>query len=612
MASRNGETAKGEDRVLRVYEAYAKKPWVRFYDEGVEAEIEIPEIPLYKFLQDAASYKGPAPGGAGKAPGAVMIIAKGLEYWFGWREIYNMARRFASFLKRLGIGKGDTVALYLPNSPQFIVAYYGALIAGATVSPMSILYSPREIIGHIDKSGAKILVAFNFEDYGERVKKALDTARDKLKAVVWTGLKDSMRSGLARFLFSMKYRNAEVKVKEDNFNYKWEKIIKKYRPLPEDEFARINPKEDVAALMFTGGTTGIPKGVELTHYNLVANVYQIDAWYKRGSKGVDVFVGALPWFHIYGQTAVMNASIFRIATLLIFPRFDVDTIMHAIEKYKANLFHGVPLMYQMILKSYREGRRYNLTSLEACISGAAPLPMAVAEEFEAITGAKLREGYGLTEASPVTHVNPILGEARRGSIGLPLPNTIAAVADPENPELLEPGVVGELVVSGPQVMKGYRGMEEENRRVFFDCCGRRWLRTGDMAYMDEDGYFYIVDRKKDMIKYKGYSVFPREIEEVLYRHECVAEAAVIGVPHEEYTEVPKAFIVLRDECKNRPLDEVREDILKHLKENLAFYKIPKEIEFRDTLPKSAVGKILRRVLREEELRRLERRHSPSS
>ena len=595
MASEGGTGRPVEE----IFNMYASKPWLRSYDENVPDTIEIPEIPLYRFLQDSARNYG-------ARLAAVFILQENLEPKFTYREIYDLARRFASFLKSKGVGKGDVIALFLPNSPQFIIAYYGALMTGATVSPMSILYTPREIRDHLAKSKAKVLVSIDLKGYGDKVLDALEEDSARLEAVVWTGIQDTL-GGIARMLFKLKMRKQLLKIKENETNYTLQNILKKYSALPESQFAKVNPKEDIAALMFTGGTTGTPKGVELTHYNLVSNVYQIDAWYKRGTKGKDVFVGALPWFHIYGQTAVMNAAIYRAGTILVFPQFKVDLVMYAIEKYKANLFHGVPLMYQMIINSPRV-REYNLRSLEACISGAAPLPVAVAEEFERLTGAKLREGYGLTEASPVTHVNPILGRAKKGSIGLPLPNTIAAVAHPEEPLLLKPGEVGELVVSGPQVMKGYHNMPEENKKVFFECCGRKWLRTGDMAYMDDDGYFFIVDRKKDMIKYKGYSVFPREIEEVLYRHPCVLEAAVIGKPHPEFFEIPKAFIVLKPECRGRNEEEIREDIRKYLKENLAPYKVPKEIEFRDELPKSAVGKILRRSLREEELRKSGKGH----
>ncbi|MEB3816429.1 MAG: long-chain fatty acid--CoA ligase [Desulfurococcales archaeon] len=595
MSSRG---SSGES-VEKIAEQYLSKPWVKYYDEGVPETIEIPEIPLYSFLMDSAK-KFP------DRDATIFILTERAITKLKYARIYDLARRFASFLKDEGIGKGDVIALFLPNSPQFIIAYYGALFAGATVTPMNILYRPEEIARQLRDSGATLLVSINLKDFADRAMLGVEES-GTVEKIVWTGFEDFL-GGLAGFLYKLRMRKEIMKIAEDRKNLKLSTLLRKYEPLQEKSFADINPREDIAVIMYTGGTTGVPKGAELTHYNLVSNVYQIDAWYKRGTKGKDVFVGALPWFHIYGQTTVMNAAIFRAATILVFPRFNVDLVMWAIERFKANLFHGVPLMYQMIINSPNV-KRYDLRSLEACISGAAPLPEAVATKFEEITGARLREGYGLTETSPVTHVNPIFGKAKKLSIGLPLPNTIAAVADPEKPVLLPAGVSGELVISGPQVMKGYHNMPEENEAVFFECCGRRWLRTGDIAYMDEEGYFYIVDRKKDIIKYKGYSVYPREIEEVLYKHPCVLEAAVIGKPHPEYFEIPKAFIVVRPECKSRIAtpsgrEQLAKEIIEFARKKLAPYKVPKEVEFREELPKSAVGKILRRLLREEELKKL--------
>lgn len=570
----SAENEKGNEKTIEAFKAYSSKPWLKNYDESVPHEVEIPEVPLYQFLLDSAE----------SFPRRTAMIFYGTQ--ISYRRLARYAKKFAKFLKEQGIGKGDVVGIFLPNSPQFAIAYYGALLAGATVSPMNVLYSAREIRHQLEDNGARILVAIDM--FKDKVEKGVT---DKVEKIVWTGIQDFL-SPIKGFLYKLKVK--PPKIKEDKRNKSLMNILREYDELGQPE--KISPREDIAALMYTGGTTGVPKGAELTHYNLVANVIQIDAWYKRGVKGKDVMVGALPWFHIYGQSAVLNSGIYRAATIIVFARWDTEQVMKAIEKYKANLFHGVPLMYQMII-NHPKVSKFNLKSLEACISGAAPLPVAVAEKFEKLTGAKLREGYGLTETSPVTHVNPIMGKAKRGSIGIPLPNTIAAVADLEKPELLPPGETGELVISGPQVMKGYHNMPEENEKVFFECCGLRWLRTGDIAYMDEEGYFFIVDRKKDIIKYKGYSVFPREIEEVLYKHPCVLEAAVVGSPHPEYFEMPKAFIVLKPECKGKVTEK---DIIEWAKKELAPIKVPKIVEFRDELPKTAVGKILRRVLREEE------------
>lgn len=558
--------------------------WTRFYDEYVPREIKIPEIPLFKLLDDAA---------AGFPRRTAFIF-------FGRRVSYEEFQRSAnSFARALrenwGVGHGDRVALFLPNSPQFAIAFYGALKAGATVTPVNPLYTGFELARQIRKSRARILVALDM--FKEKVEDAINEHGAQLDAVIYTGIDDYLPSILA-ILYKLKEKKPKIRYDGKRI-VKFNDLVKDYEPQPPS--VKIDPREDLAALMFTGGTTGLPKGTMLTHYNLVANVHQIDAWWRPGRKGEDVMVGVLPWFHIYGQTAVLHTGVFRAATILVYPRFDLDRILKDIEKYKPNIFHGVPTIYSKIV-SRPDITKYNLRSIEVCISGAGALPKAVAEKFEKLTGAKLREGYGLTETSPVTHINPIYGKHKIGSIGVPIPSTLAAIADPEKPVLLPPGEIGEIVISGPQVMKGYLDMDEENKRVFFECCGRRWLRTGDIGYMDEEGFFFIVDRKKDVIKYKGYSVYPREIEEVLYMHDCVTDAAVIGVPHPHVGERIKAFVTLKPECRGRIKPE---DIIEFARKHLAPYKVPKEVEIRDELPKSAVGKILRRILREEELRKLQ-------
>ena len=556
------------------------KPWIKNYDEGTPPEIDIPEKPLYSILDESYSIA--------KDHTALIFMGRRVTY----QELYNASERFGYILqKRFGIEKGDKVALYLPNTPQFVIAYYGILKAGAVVTPASPLYTAEELSRQLNNSEAKVLVAIDL--FKDNVEKAIKDS--SVEKVIYTGIDDYL-PGLKAFI----YRTFMKKVKAEIDN----KVRFQFKKLLEGVDGKVDkpdiePKEDLAALMYTGGTTGIPKGAMLTHYNIYSNILQIDAWLFRGRKKQDVFVGLLPWFHIYGQTAVMNFGIFSAGTIIVIPKLDIKDLLNSIQKYKANVFHGVPTLYAYLI-NYPDISKYDLRSIEACISGAAPLPVSVAEKFEEITGGKLREGYGLTETSPVTHVNPIYGKYKFGSIGLPVPNTLAAIADPERDVFLPPGEVGELVVSGPQVMKGYYKMDEENRQVFFEKYGYRWFRTGDMAKMDEEGYFYIVDRKKDLIKYKGYSVYPREVEEVLYRHEAVKEAAVIGIPHEEYGEMVKAYIVLKDEYRGRVKEE---DIIKYAKEHLASYKVPKIVEFRDDLPKSPVGKVLRRVLKEEEIGR---------
>ena len=567
-----------------IFEKYIRsKPWVRNYDEETPEEIETPEIPLYKLLDNAYELGPNHP--------ALIFMGNKITY----KELYMDSERFGNVLKvKFGIGKDDKIALYLPNCPQFVIAYYGGIKVGGIITPLNPLYTAREVVYQLKDSGAKILVALDlFKDNVERALEETD-----LEAVIYTGIEDYLP-----FLKGWIYKTFMKKVKvstDSKKRYAFKSLIEN----ADAKVARpeINPKEDLVALMYTGGTTGVPKGAMLTHYNLVSNVYQIDAWLFRGRKRVDRYVGILPWYHIYGQTTVLHSAINSVATIIVFPKFDVKELLENTQKYKCNVFHGVPTIYSLLV-NYPDISKYDLSSVEACVSGAGPLPVAVAKKFEEITKGRIREGYGLTETSPVTHVNPIYGKNIFGSIGLPIPNTLAAIADPDKSVLLPPKEVGELVISGPQVMKGYYNMPEENKAVFFEKYGYKWLRTGDVAYMDEEGYFYIVERKKDMIKYKGYSVYPRELEEVLYEHEAVSEAAVVGIPDEKVGEIIKAFIVLKDKFKNKV---GKEDILRYLKEKLAPYKIPKEIEFRDSLPKSTVGKILRRVLREEEIKKREK------
>ena len=346
-------------------------------------------------------------------------------------------------------------------------------------------------------------------------------------------------------------------------------------------------------MQYTGGTTGVPKGAMLTHRNLMANVHQVLAWAPGLEPGREVMLGVLPFFHVYGMTVSMNFGIALGAKLVLLPRFDIKQVIQAIERHKVTLFPGVPTMY-VAFNTFPGIEKRDIRSIKVCISGAAPLPVEVQERFEKLTGAKLVEGYGLSEAAPVTHCNPIYGKRKKGSIGLPLPSVDARVLDPEF-RPLPPGEAGELAVKGPNVMKGYWNRPEESAAALRE----GWLLTGDIARMDEEGYFYIVDRKKDMIIAGGYNIYPREVEEVLYQHEAVLEAAVAGVPDPYRGETVKAFVVLKDEYKGKVTEKELEAFAR---ERLAPYKVPKLWEFRDELPKTAVGKVLRRVLREESTR----------
>ncbi len=569
-----------------VFQRYiASKIWARNYDEGISAEVEIKYFPLYEIL-DRSVREYPD---------------RDAQIFFGRRISYRLlgdhSDRLAKALKEIGIGKGDVIALHMPNSPAYTVAFFAALKIGAVASPMNPLYTPREIAHHIRSSGSKILVTSNV--IYKNAEEALKSVR--VDKVIVAGIEDYM-SPIMRPLARMKLKLP--KIAYSNTVLRYMDLVRTYGPTSFRE--KINPTEDLAALMYTGGTTGTPKGAMILHANIAANLQQIKPLYdfmrkKRGYNGPLKFIGLLPWYHIYGLVVVMFYSIYDGGTVIVFPRPDIEGLMKAVEKYRAHVLHGVPTLYNAINNHPKVGK-YRLDTLFFCISGAAPLPPEVAKKFEKITGAVLREGYGLTETAVVTHVNPLYGKSKLGSIGLPAPNTYAAIADLEKPELLPPGSIGEIVISGPQVMKGYN-VEEENRIAFFTAHGLRWFRTGDIGSMDEEGYFYVLDRKKEMIKYKGYSVYPREIEEVLLSNECVREAAVVGIPSPEVGEIPKAFVVLKRGC----VGKIREDdLLKWVEDKLAPYKRPRAVEFREDLPKSLVGKILRRVLRDEELKKLQR------
>ena len=567
------------------------RPWFKFYLPDVPKEIEIPQIRIDELLKEAAK----------EFPDKVAIHFLGKDITY--RELDELVDRFATALADLGVKPKDRVAIMLPNCPQFAIAYYGALRAGATVTTLNPLYSPREVEFQLNDSGAETLVILDVL-YG-RVKDTIE--KTKVKRIIVTNLGDFLPTA-KRVLgkFFKKIPTAKIEPKEGI--YFMLDLLKKYAPNPPDVSGQINPKEDAAVLLYTGGTTGLPKGAMLTHYNMVANALQCNAWIG-GKKGVETVLAVLPWYHSYGQTVTLNGGVAMSAKIVVLPRFDAEEVMKEIEKHQVTLFPAVATIYNAI-NNHPKVTKYNLKSLKAGISGAGPLPKAIQETFEKLTGAIICEGYGLTEASPVTHCNPLDPKLRKvGSIGVPFPNTDAGIMHLEKPEFLPPAEdpnnpkdenIGELVVSGPQVMKGYWNRPEETKETLIEVDGKIWLRTGDIGYMDKDGYFYVLDRKKELIKYKGWSVYPREIEEVLFKHPAVKDAAVIGVPDPAVGEWIKAFVVLKEEYKGKVTTE---ELLEHCKKNLAPYKVPKEIEIRDELPRTIVGKLLRRVLREEEIKK---------
>ncbi|MFQ5870935.1 MAG: long-chain fatty acid--CoA ligase [Candidatus Geothermarchaeales archaeon] len=547
-----------------------KDPWFKHWPEGVPQSIEYPKAPLQSFLEESAR----------NHPNHTAILYYGNKITFD--ELNSLSDRFATILSGLGVSRGDRVALFLPNVPQFVFCFYGALKAGAIVVPCNPLYKERELEHQLRDSESKVVVALDL------LYPVVKNIRERLDlTVITTSVKDYL-PGLKKLLAPLK--GVRKKTFPDTLDLV--DLLKRHEPGPLK--VEVDPVNDVAVLQYTGGTTGISKGAMLTHYNLVSNALMAINWLPI-REAEDVHVAVLPFFHIYGLTTAMNAPVMTSTTMILLPRFDTKSVLQAIEKNKATVFCGVPTMYVALLDD-PDTPTHDISTLRGCISGAAPLPVAVMNQFNELMSGNLVEGYGLTEASPLTHGNPLddIRKVKAGSIGIPVSDTKAKIVDLEKgTKKLPIGEVGELAVKGPQVMLGYWNKPEETKQVF----KRGWLLTGDIAKMDKDGYFYIVDRKKDMIDAAGYKVWPRDVEEALYEHPSVKEAAVIGVPDPYRGETVKAFIVPKAEAAGKISEQ---EIIDFCKERIAAFKVPKQIEFREELPKTLVGKVLRRVLREEE------------
>jgi long-chain acyl-CoA synthetase len=550
-------------------------PWLDNYPPGVPEHVTVPKASLAGLLDDAARDFPHAP--------ALHFEGRTTSY----AQLAEQARRFAGALAGLGVGEGTRVGLILPNCPQAVVALFGALRLGATVVQNNPLYTERELGHQLGDAGVEVVVCLDL--VYERVK-AL-RGQTAIREVIVTSVLDELPA-VKRALapYTKRGKEATASLAKDEPIRRWRELLGS-APQGPAAAAEVDPDRDLALLQYTGGTTGVSKGVMLSHANLRANVEQVRAWFPDADPGREVMMAVLPFFHVYGLTVCLLLGVRIGAALVLLPRFDLDGVLSAIGKFRPTLFPGVPTMYVAINNAVEKGG-HDLSSIKACLSGAAPLPMEVAERFERFSGGRLVEGYGLSESSPVAIANPIYGKRKAGTIGMPLPDTIARVADPSDPGRTMPtGEPGELAISGPQVMQGYWNRPEETAQVLRD----GWLLTGDMAVMDDEGYFAIVDRKKDLIIAGGYNIYPREVEEVLYEHPKVLEVCVAGVPDAYRGEVVKAFVVLR-EGEQATVEEMRE----FAKARLAAYKVPRTVEFRDELPKSLIGKVLRRALVEEE------------
>lgn len=550
------------------------KKWHAHYPPGIPTHIEYAKKPLHDFLKESAKKYGKMK--------ALYFMGKELTF----QEVYEEAKSLASFLQEKGVKKGDRVAIMLPNTPQAVISYYGILLAGGIVVQTNPLYTERELEYQLKDSGSKAIISLDI------LLPKINHVRSRtdLEHVIVAKIKDYLPFPKNKLYprVQKKQYNLVVKVEDSDNTHLWKTAVE----TDSDKLAEpdIDPENDLALLQYTGGTTGSPKGVMLTHYNLVANGQMSASWLGVEKEKQEVVLGVLPFFHVYGMTTVMNFGIMTGSKMILLPKFDVESVLKAIDKQKPTIFPGAPTIYIGLL-NHPKITKFDLSSIEACISGSAPLPVEVQESFEKVTKGKLVEGYGLTESSPVTHSNFIHGRRVPGSVGVPWPDTEAKILNLGTMEEAECGEVGEVAVKGPQIMKGYWNRKEETEAVLKD----GWLLTGDIGYMNEEGYFFIVDRKKDMIITGGYNVYPREVEEVLYEYEGIQEAAIAGIPDPYRGETVKAYIVPKEGAQ---LTEKELDAF--CRKRMAPYKVPRIYEFRKELPKTAVGKILRRKLIEEE------------
>lgn len=553
------------------------KPWLKYYDKGVPQSINYPSTTLQTCLEETSA----------RYPDHVSIIFMGRKITYSM--LHKLVNRFAASLQQLGISRGDKVVLFLPNSPQFVIAYYGILKAGAVVVPANPLYTERELLHLLEDSGSKTIITLDLRALFAKVNAVKQAAG--LENIIVSSLQEYLPFPQNILFPIMKYK--EIASVDGGNILRMRDLLAVKTPT---NFIEPNIRhDDVAVVLYTGGTTGVPKGVCLTHDNLVANLLQCHHWLPDISPGGEIFLTVLPVFHTFSMTSSMNWPIYMGGTMIMLPKFEVVNLLETIDRYRPTLLMGIPAIYSAITRR-PDLHYYDLTSIRFCISGADTLPARVQQEFEQLTGCKLVEGYGLTEASPAVTCNPING--KRKGIGLPLPDTLCRIVDFDSGAPVAPGEDGELIIQGPQLMRAYCDNPEETAIALRD----GWLYTGDIARMDENGYFEIIGRKKDIIKVSGtdyvaaYKVYPAEVEGILLRHEKVLEAAVIGVPDPLQGERVVAYIVLR------PGGNVNtEELVSFCRQYLAEYKVPSQIEFVNVLPKNMLGKVLRKELRQKAL-----------
>lgn len=567
------DTAPGET-------SHGEQVWHRHYDDGVPTAIDFEEVPLHQFMDRAARTWGSSP--------ALTF----LNCAFTYAQLNDKVNRCATALRGLGVREGSRVAIQLPNIPQTVIAFYGALRAGAEVVMTNPLYTLREMEHQWSDAGCDLAIVADFI-FDETIQP--NRAKLHPKTYVVAHIPDYLRfplNLLAPLKLGRQTPKRYAKVPRQEGVHEFKALVEKTPPTPP---VIDRGMDDIAVLQYTGGTTGLSKGAVLTHRNLVCNAQQIHAWFPKVELGKEATLNCLPMFHVFGLSVGMNWSVWSGAKMVLVPNpRDIPALIKAITKHKVTLFPGVPALFNAI-NNHPGVESLDLTTVKSCFSGSAPIAKDVQERFEAMTKSTIIEGFGMSETSPVTHVNPLYGTRKIGSIGIPVSNTEAKIVDAsDDSKELPVGEEGELLIRGPQVMREYWNRPEESAEAL----NGGWMHTGDLASVDEDGFFRICGRKKDMINCSGLKVFPDEVDAVLMGHDRILEAATIGVPHEERGETVKSFIVL-----NEGATMTAAEVEAFARENLAPYKIPREIEFMDELPKSSVMKILRRELRDMEMKK---------
>ncbi|MEM6780465.1 MAG: long-chain fatty acid--CoA ligase [Pseudomonadota bacterium] len=554
-------------------------PWIGSYPDGMRWDAPVRTYPIFEMLETTAEKYGDS--------GAVDFL--GTKYT--WSEIHDQALRLAKGLQDMGVAKGTKVGLFMPNCPYFIIAYYAIAKIGATAVNYNPLYAEAELVNQIEDSETDVMITVDLELTHSKMLKMLSNTR--LNKLVICSFIDILPFP-KNFLFKYLKGKELADIPSDKRHVAYDDLIDNDGK-PQD--VQIDVENDVAVLQYTGGTTGLPKGAMLTHANITANVEQAGILLHMTRKGEDKMVGVLPFFHVFAMTAVMNISVLKGWEIVMLPRFDLDQTLKLIHKHKPQIFPAVPAIYTAI-NNHKKLASFDLTSLEFCISGGAPLPAEVKKKFEEKTGAQIFEGYGLTEAAPILSCSVPGVDNKPGTIGPPFPQTVIQIVDPEDKTTLMPaGERGELCAIGPQVMKGYWNKPDDSASTLKEVDGQMRLHTGDIAIMDEDGFMYIVDRIKDLIITNGYNVYPRNVEEAIYKHPSVEECIVAGLPDTNRGEIVKAWIKRKE---GRELTV--EDLKKFLEDKISPMEIPKRVEFREEpLPKTMIGKLSRKDILEEEL-----------